>query len=612
MSNYEENLQTIKKQFPFLELSDNPIDENVLVGQDLTGKSILGYYESGKEFLFNSRYDSEEIAEKWCDQFETDNPYALFMIYGIANGDYIKCLRRKFPDHVIIVYEPSESVFKTFLSLDEAKEILELEKVCIAAGSIALHILLEYYGELLTYSNFRLVQWGKTPGYVRIWPEELARIQRKFVDSYEMRILTRNTQIIHEKERKDNFLINLWDLIYQYSVSDLMEQFRTSGFNQYPAIVVSAGPSLDKNILELKNAKGKAFIIAVDAALGALNKAGIVPDFAVTVDPNKHLELFEFDDFEKIPLLVDISHNSKINKLSNAKRFYMNSDEKYMDYLFETYEKPLGRLESGGSVACLAFSLCVRSGFKEIILIGQDLAYPNGKQHASNTYKDRKKIDLDPSKTYFEVDDIFGGKVLTERNMNFYRKWFENQIIRYNQIHVTDATEGGAKIEGAEIATLKDTIAKKCIEEQTILFADLLQDIPTLFSEKQQAKIIEELHQLRGKLDGFERRVEKGIRNYESMNRLKKQGRTNEKEFKKAYKEICEISEWAENNSDLKILEFYGNCMDYQIQDEMLMVSSDIEEEWDNTIRLGIRYLENMKASIDLLRKDFPLLLGEE
>ena len=52
-------------------------------------------------------------------------------------------------------------------------------------------------------------------------------------------------------------------------------------------ILVSAGPSLNKNIMELKKAKNKAFIVATDTAVKPLLKAGIEPDLMVMVDGEK-------------------------------------------------------------------------------------------------------------------------------------------------------------------------------------------------------------------------------------------------------------------------------------------------------------------------------------
>ena len=84
---------------------------------------------------------------------------------------------------------------------------------------------------------------------------------------------------------------------------------------EYPAFIVSAGPSLDKNIDELKNIKGRGVIMAVDTAIKPLLKKGIVPDIVASVDPHKPLELFEIEGVQNIPMLVDIDYNYRISKI---------------------------------------------------------------------------------------------------------------------------------------------------------------------------------------------------------------------------------------------------------------------------------------------------------
>ena len=65
------------------------------------------------------------------------------------------------------------------------------------------------------------------------------------------------------------------------------------------AIVIAAGPSLNKNIKELKRAKGKAFLIAVDTAVKRLLKEGIVPDMYATLDGMKTAELLNLTEQEE-------------------------------------------------------------------------------------------------------------------------------------------------------------------------------------------------------------------------------------------------------------------------------------------------------------------------
>ena len=51
-----------------------------------------------------------------------------------------------------------------------------------------------------------------------------------------------------------------------------------------PMIVVGAGPSLGDNIQALKQAKGKAVIVAVHRALESLHRAGVTPDLTIAVE----------------------------------------------------------------------------------------------------------------------------------------------------------------------------------------------------------------------------------------------------------------------------------------------------------------------------------------
>ena len=143
----------------------------------------------------------------------------------------------------------------------------------------------------------------------------------------------KNTDIIFNDEHIINFWENITDLINQYSVGDLIELLKNKQEKAYPAFIVSAGPSLDKNIEELKNIKGRGIIMAVDTAIKPLLKHGIVPDIIASVDPHKPLSLFEYEGVEKIPMLVDINYNSQIANIHKGKRFYAWSGEPFIKRL---------------------------------------------------------------------------------------------------------------------------------------------------------------------------------------------------------------------------------------------------------------------------------------
>ena len=121
-----------------------------------------------------------------------------------------------------------------------------------------------------------------------------------------------------------------------------------------PAIVVAAGPSLNKNIDELKRAKGKAFIIAVDTAIKPLLKKGIIPDMFAIVDGKKPIELVQNEEVKKIPLLTSISASHDVLEYHTGMKFFYNEGDIYINSMFFMNGKILEPLACGGSVATAA------------------------------------------------------------------------------------------------------------------------------------------------------------------------------------------------------------------------------------------------------------------
>jgi hypothetical protein len=107
-------------------------------------------------------------------------------------------------------------------------------------------------------------------------------------------------------------------------------------------------------------------------------------------------------------------------------------------------------LRTGGSVATSAFSLAEILGGNPIVLIGQDLALTDGRDHAEgypHTYNSQTlKVRTDNG---FDVGGYHGGRVRTERQLMYYKTWFEGRIKELPDRLIINATEGGARIEGA-------------------------------------------------------------------------------------------------------------------------------------------------------------------
>ena len=66
----------------------------------------------------------------------------------------------------------------------------------------------------------------------------------------------------------------MYDYLWQTDTHYLKKRLAEEDLSDVPAIIVAAGPSLNKNVQELKQAKGKALILVVDAALRAVVNTG--------------------------------------------------------------------------------------------------------------------------------------------------------------------------------------------------------------------------------------------------------------------------------------------------------------------------------------------------
>ncbi|HHP0339686.1 TPA: 6-hydroxymethylpterin diphosphokinase MptE-like protein, partial [Campylobacter lari subsp. concheus] len=121
-----------------------------------------------------------------------------------------------------------------------------------------------------------------------------------------------------------------------------------------------------------------------------------------------------------------------------------------------------GYLGTGMSVANMAYELAIKLGHKNIILIGQDLAYDeNGNSHPKD-YVHGETIENNRKEGLFITAYGGNGKVETNIYWDIFRKTFQRDIELVKKINITtyNATEGGARIEGA----LEITFSKICKE----------------------------------------------------------------------------------------------------------------------------------------------------
>lgn len=585
---------------------------NIKIIEDLSldNKKILLIEKNGTEWYLQSRYNAEKACDDWLSQFENklvDD--TIILVYGLGDGSYVEKLLKLNDECKIIIYEPCADVFWHVFGRKNIAELLENERVFCAVEGICEGLYDAALETFVEYANYQLVFNTNLPNYPQIFPEKYKWALDRQLYEIKRVILNRNTEIYYSKEMIHNIMELSRDIIEQYSVVQLKDIVCKKESEDMPAILIAAGPSLDKNIEKLKQIKDSVFIMAVDTALNTVLKHDIIPDMTISVDGHKPLVLFEDERVKNIPISLSAISNAKIIEQNNAMRFYELEQGEYLSAIYNKLGKEIKGLPTGGSVANNACSLLTLMGFKTIIFMGLDLAYPGGIEHTKEAYHELTLIDKS-KKEYIEIEDIWGNKVLTEENMNLYRKWFESYIKIMPQIRFIDATEGGALIHGTEIKNMDEVIGEfhNKIYDKDVLWKDLL---PYLNREEQQRaiKFIKEIPQ---SIEHIEKYIDDGLDIYSKIKMLNKKRDNRPVVISKNLKRIGELNNLMENEMAFNVIRYYAMETSYKVRGEVLNYdrTENIKVQIEGLINNGVMLYEGYKRAVKECKKDMNELMA--
>jgi hypothetical protein len=230
-----------------------------------------------------------------------------------------------------------------------------------------------------------------------------------------------------------------------------------------PCVIVSSGPSLDKNIDILKEYQGKVVIIACGSAIGALKKHNIIPDYCVIIDPFQLLEdcILPHSTDKTTLLCCANSYYGLIDKFPGNRIFYYNHSAvsiasdliKHLDVTQAIY--------SSSTVTTPAFSLALLMECNPIVHIGLDLCIYGDKVYADGVLPDGIK-DL------HEVESIDGKKMYTYATYREVWNYFNTLVPKIKDRKIYNCTGDGLGIKGALVDTLEN-VANEYFKEDIVI-----------------------------------------------------------------------------------------------------------------------------------------------
>ncbi|WP_072215423.1 motility associated factor glycosyltransferase family protein, partial [Campylobacter coli] len=392
--------------------------------------------------------------------------YPFICIYGIGNALLIKNLAKHYKH--LFVFESEIELFILALSTIDLSEELCSGKIYLVdieeeRADIQLLILFDMkdmFEYLSLYEMFvNNVYYKKF--YEDVWhkADELCEKNIKVV------IRNLNSSLCIGFECYSHLLQNIPSMLESIPFQRILNERKNKFEN---AIVVSAGPSLAKQLSLLKAYQDKAVIFCADGALSMLEKEGIVPDYVTNLDfTDLAMKFFQNKENLKqsIIALECATHPNMVHFLDNEKCMIVLRDE----VLYQRFNlNDFGYIDTGTHVSHFSYTLALALGFKNIIMIGQDLAFDEEGNSHSKGFDFGEKFSGEENIDKLKVTAYAGkGEVLTHITWNDYRIKLEYLFACNDQkAKFYNATEGGARINFTEELSFKECCEKLLTKEK--------------------------------------------------------------------------------------------------------------------------------------------------
>ncbi|EAJ9889712.1 DUF115 domain-containing protein [Campylobacter coli] len=382
--------------------------------------------------------------------------YPVLYFYGFGNGILFKALlQNKNHQHIVVFEKDIEIIWIMFHILDFSHELQSARLMVLQTSSLDIEFFSNFCSSKPFFQFSRIYFLELMSHYYERFHEDILGLNKKLAENFKNSIVSHGNDPLDALQGIEQFVYNLPQMITHPSYKELLS--KRKGVSD-TAIIVSTGPSLTKQLPLLKKYASKATIFCADSSYPILAKHGIKPDYVCMLERDEIVaECFnnDFGEFDKdiVFIVKSVTHPHTIKYLQKNNRAFIlvSTYASFIQYLKLDY---FGYFNMGFSVAHMNFLLTIHLKYKNIILIGQDLAYAkDGQTHSqgfihANLHNGDYERDLDKFST-----TAYGGngKVQSSEIWTLFRHNFEKDIVNIKMnYHITtyNCTEGGARIEG--------------------------------------------------------------------------------------------------------------------------------------------------------------------
>ena len=441
-----------------LTLLKNHLSEPIDLKRSLSGKITTIHANSGQltvqyeGILLHSKYDPNK---EGIDFAKNIKPGSRICLYGFGLGYHLEPLLEKIgPDGFLLVIELNPDILAAAMKLKNHTQLFNNNRFKLIFGVNEFDVSNTISKEMQRISESesdRLEILFHAPSF-KCLPKNFPALK----NALEVLLLERRFPSIFRDLEQGNYCLNEEKI----KVSPGVNSLKNAHIGK-PALMISAGPSLDSVLPYLNHLQGHLILACVDTAFPALLKNNISPEYVFSLDPQIDSAFF-FADYKKglTKLIYTPTANHNILKDYPGKNYVVYKEGKN----FSNYEqsKSKGTTQAGGSVACLGLDVLIQFGCEPIFLTGQDCALTEKRFYSKHTQFNQKlfskisgifqleKLHKDKfyEKKLMEVINTYGTAITTDQVMYSYIRNLEEIASQHKKTRIYNICSQGAAIEG--------------------------------------------------------------------------------------------------------------------------------------------------------------------
>ncbi|EAI8842055.1 motility associated factor glycosyltransferase family protein, partial [Campylobacter coli] len=391
--------------------------------------------------------------------------YPFVCIYGIGNALLIKNLAKHYKH--LFVFESEIELFILALSTIDLSEELKVYKIVLfdcVAKDLEIQIAMIFDQQSILEYLSLYVMFISSHYYLKYYETSILSLNELCIKSASVAIRNADITCFLPLLTHGQFLQNIPSMLESIPFQRILSERKNKFEN---AIVVSAGPSLAKQLPLLKAYQDKAVIFCADGALSMLEKEGIIPDYVTNLDfTDLAMKFFQNKENKtSLNVLSCATHPNVVHSLK-AENCMIVLRNKALYQRFNLND--FGYIDTGTHVSHFSYTLALALGFKNIILIGQDLAFDEKGNSHSQGFSYGEQFSGEKTVPTLKTQAYAGkGEVLTHITWNDYRIKLEYLFAcNSKEAKFYNATEGGARINFTEELSFKECCEKLLTKEK--------------------------------------------------------------------------------------------------------------------------------------------------